>query len=66
MAAVGIFAWVQWREADRAKLLAQAAEYKAERTQSLFLADLAHQQRTAGDAGTAIPLAVEALPDHAG
>jgi hypothetical protein len=36
---------------------------KAQTTQSLFLADLARQQRTAGDAGTAALLALEALPD---
>ena len=38
---------------------------KAQTTQSLFLADLARQQRAAGDAGTAVLLALEALPDHA-
>ena len=38
---------------------------KAQRTQSLFLADLAQQQRSAGDAGTAVLLALEALPDRA-
>ncbi len=37
---------------------------KAQTTQSRFLADLARQQRTAGDAGTAALLALEALPDH--
>ena len=37
---------------------------KAQRTQSLFLADLAQQQRTAGDAATAVLLALEALPDR--
>ena len=31
---------------------------KAQTTQSLFLADLAHQQRTVGDAGTAALLAI--------
>jgi WD40 repeat protein len=78
MAAVSIFAWVQWGEADQARLSAQGAEYKAEReeynaarelknaqtTQSLFLADLAHQQRTGGDAANAILLMLEALPDR--
>ena len=38
---------------------------KAQTTQSRFLADLARQQRAAGDAGTAVLLALEALPDHA-
>src|SRR5215475_11149851 len=38
---------------------------KAQTTQSLFLADLARQQRTAGDASTAALLAIEALPDEA-
>jgi hypothetical protein len=38
---------------------------KAQTTQSLFLGDLARQQRTAGDAGTAVLLALEALPDEA-
>jgi hypothetical protein len=37
---------------------------KAQRTQSLFLADLAHQQRSAGDATSAALLALEALPDR--
>ena len=38
---------------------------KAQTTQSLFLVDLARQQRAAGDAGTAMLLALEALPDEA-
>jgi hypothetical protein len=38
---------------------------KAQTTQSLFLTDLARQQLTAGDAGTAALLALEALPDEA-
>jgi len=37
---------------------------KAQKTQSLFLADLAHQRRSAGDAVTAALLALEALPDR--
>ena len=37
---------------------------KAQMTQSRFLADLAHQQRSAGDAVTAALLALEALPDR--
>jgi WD40 repeat protein len=36
---------------------------EAQTTQSLFLADLARQQRAAGDAGSAVLLALEALPD---
>src|SRR5262249_25967711 len=35
------------------------------RKQSLYLADLARQQREAGDVGTALLLALEALPDPA-
>jgi hypothetical protein len=42
---------------------ADAALQSAQTTKSLFLADLARQQRTAGDAGTATLLALEALPD---
>src|SRR5439155_320542 len=38
---------------------------QALRTQSLFLADLARQLRQAGEAGTALLLALEALPDAA-
>src|SRR5262249_33137262 len=38
---------------------------RALRTQSLFLADLAQQYRARGDAGTALQLALEALPDAA-
>src|SRR5262249_7812226 len=45
--------------ADRAALV------KAQTTQSLFLANLARQQRIAGDAETAALLALEALPDDA-
>ena len=79
MAIIGGFAWLQWGEADQAKsaavrerdnaaaaeLRAEAELRKAQTTQSLFLADLARQQRTAGDAGTALLLALEALPDSA-
>jgi predicted oxidoreductase (fatty acid repression mutant protein) len=70
MAIIGGFAWFQWDEAERAKLLAQRAEARAENelmvlqtTQSRLLAGAARQQRTAGDAGTAILLSLEALPD---
>ena len=38
---------------------------QAQITQSRFLADLANQHRQAGDAGSAILLALEALPDAA-
>jgi WD40 repeat protein len=46
-----------------------AAEAKAQRdaalrTQSLFLADLSHQQIEANDPTAAVGLALEALPDH--
>src|SRR5262249_37577816 len=56
MAIIGGLAWSQKRRADLQLV-------KAQTTQSLFLADLARQQRTAGDAGTAALLALEALPD---
>ena len=58
--------------ADRAKTQAQASAdeananlRQAQITQSRFLADLANQHRQAGDAGSAILLALEALPDAA-
>ena len=57
MAIVGGFAWLQWDRAD-VELM------KAQTTQSRFLAGAARQQRTAGDAGTAILLSLEALPDR--
>src|SRR5215831_5706164 len=63
MMLIGGFAWFQWAEADRAKLLAQKGIKDLQTTQSLFLAGVARQQRTAGDAGTAILLSLEALPD---
>jgi hypothetical protein len=74
MTFIGGFAWFQSSEADQAKLSAlrerdraTASERRAseerQTTQSLFLADLARQQRAAGDAGTAVLLALEALPD---
>ena len=43
--------------------LAKHNEATAQTSQSLFLADLARQQRTLGDAGTALLLALEGLPD---
>ena len=77
MAIIGGLAWFQWGEAARERDNATNAEVcvmkekrradlelkKAQTTQSLFLADLAHQQRTAGDAVTGALLALEALPD---
>jgi len=52
------------REAERERDRAEAELKKAQMTQSLFLANLARQQRDDGDVGTAILLALEALPDH--
>jgi hypothetical protein len=73
MAIFGGLAWFEWGEAARERDKAISAEkradgelVKAQTTQSLFLADLARQRRTAGDAGTAVLLALEALPDEAG
>ena len=56
MTIIGGVAWSQWRDAD-------AALKKIQTMQSLFLAGSARQQRTAGDAGTAILLSLEALRD---
>jgi hypothetical protein len=53
-----IVAWVQWHRAE-------SELKKSQTTQSLFLASLAHEQRTEGDSGTALLLALEALPDIA-
>ena len=47
--------------AERDRADAKLAE--AQTTQSRFLADLARQRRTANDAGTALLLALEGLPD---
>jgi Novel STAND NTPase 1/WD domain, G-beta repeat/TIR domain len=44
---------------------AQQQRSQAQITQSLFLADLARQRRVAGDSGTALLLALAALPDAA-
>ena len=69
---VGISAWAiaERVKADAAAAKAIVAEKQAvaelntaQRTQSLFLADLANQSTDQGDAGTAILLALEALPD---
>jgi WD40 domain-containing protein len=56
---------------QRAIAIQSAAQAKSERDwalrkQSLLLADLARQQRETGDVGTALLLALEALPDPAG
>jgi hypothetical protein len=56
MMVVGAVAGLQWDKADRALK-------ELQKTQSLLLAGYARQQRTAGDAGTAILLSLEALPD---
>ena len=63
MAIVGAFAWVQWGKARQQTVRADTQLAEAERTHSLFLADLARQQREAGDAGTALVLALAALPN---
>src|SRR5262249_57856289 len=74
--AAGIFALVaagaawEWWAATQATKLAkerqiQATEQRnqAQLTQSRFLADLGKQRITVNDAGTALALALEALPD---
>jgi WD40 repeat protein len=77
MAIIGGLAWFEWGEAARERDNATNAEIRvtkekrradhelvrAQKTESLFLTDLARQQRTARDAGTAALLALEALPD---
>jgi hypothetical protein len=83
MVMIGAFAWMQWREADHAKSLAQrerGAEIKyrmmesdraaielarMQRNESRYLADLGRQYQLRGDAGTALLLALEGLPDGA-
>jgi hypothetical protein len=52
------------REAEWERDRADAELKKAQMTQSLFLANLARERRADGDVGTAILLALEALPDH--
>jgi hypothetical protein len=56
-------AQAQRDEADQAKLSAQRQRDRAQTTESRFLADRARQRRTAGDAGTALLLALEGVPD---
>ena len=51
--------------AYQASIRADGELMKAQVTQSLFLADLANDQREAGDVGTAMLLALEALPGTA-
>src|SRR5262245_19831581 len=53
----------QWRNAVQNEAQAKAERDRALTTQSLFLADLARQQRADGDAASAMLLAIEALPD---
>lgn len=50
------FAWLQWRSAEQAL-------QKAFVTQSRFLADLANQRTSKGDAASAVSFALAALPD---
>jgi WD40 repeat protein len=78
MAVIGGFAGLQWKDAllqrDRAsqaetrvlgeKQRADIELTEAQTTQSRFLADLAQQRSADGDAGTAILLALNALPDR--
>ena len=58
------------RDRDRAAMAETRADSelkKAQLTQSLFLADLANQKARAGDIGTGVLLALEALlPDASG
>ena len=53
------------KEAEASAEQAKANLREAQIAQSRFLADLAHQARTEGDAGSAVLLALEALPDAA-
>jgi hypothetical protein len=54
-----LVAWVQWQRAE-------SELEKSQTTQSMFLAFVARERRTEGDAGTALLLALEALPDSTG
>src|SRR5262245_45031706 len=79
MTSLSVFAWFQWDEAARERDNATKAEIRVagekERadgalkrtqiTQSRFLAELALGHHNVGDAGTALVLALEALPDVA-
>ena len=62
MAVAGVSSWILRQRATREGQRADAELDKALRTQSLFLAEVARQERAEGDAGTAILLALEALP----
>jgi hypothetical protein len=63
MAVIGVFAGWQWNDAASERDRADTKLAEAQTTQSRFLADLARQRRMAGDAGTALLLALEGLPD---
>ena len=65
MTAVGGFAYLQKSEAEAANATAIEQRNKALITQSRFLSNLAGQQFEKGDAGTALLVAIEALPDVA-
>ena len=65
MLVIGSFAWVQWGEANRSAAEKARAEEmalrqlrKAQLNQSLFLVGVSGEQRAAGDAGTALLLAL--------
>jgi len=62
---LGMLAWVQRQEAVRNEAEARAARDRALVAQSRFLADVSRQKTHDGDAGTAMLLAIEALPDVA-
>jgi WD40 repeat protein len=63
MAVAGVSSWILRQQATREGQRADAELEKALRTHSLFLAEVARQERAEGDAGTAILLALAALPD---
>ncbi len=62
----GMFAWRQQQIAEEQTIVAEKQTASALLTQSRFLADLAQQSSSKGDAGTVISLALEALPDVRG
>src|SRR5262249_8878036 len=53
-------------QAKQNEAQARAERDRALETQSRFLADLARQRRAVGEVGTAMLLALEALPDYTG
>ena len=63
-AVFGFYSWNLYLAADEAKKLAEAERNVALVTQSRFLADRANDVFEAGDVGTAIAVALEALPDE--